>query len=122
MQAIEPLYKTVIKMAMAAATQDNRFPPVQPEELESIHIEISVNTPLKLVSRPDEIVLGRHGVVVVQGYRQGVFLPQVATETGWDKEEFLQNLCTHKAGLPPDAYKGDAKLYVFESIVFEEEK
>jgi hypothetical protein len=122
MQATMPLYQTVIKMAVAAASEDPRFPPVRPEELKDIHIEVSVNSPLRLVSSPDEIVLGKHGVVVAKGFRQGVFLPQVATETGWTKEEFLRNLCAHKAGLPPDAYKQDAKLYVFTSIVFEEEK
>jgi AmmeMemoRadiSam system protein B/AmmeMemoRadiSam system protein A len=122
MQPTMPLYHTVIRMAAEAASEDPRFPPVQPEELEDIHIEISVNTPLREVSGPDEIVLGKHGVVVAKGLRQGVFLPQVAKETGWTKKEFLENLCAHKAGLPPDAYKRDAKLYVFSSIVFDEER
>jgi len=116
------LYQAVIEMAVNAASEDPRFRPVGPEELKDIHIEISVNTPLRPVSGPDEIVLGKHGVVVAKGMRQGVFLPQVATETGWTKDEFLRELCAQKAGLPPDAYKKDAKLYVFESIVFEEEK
>ena len=122
MDATEPIYKTVAHMAAAAAVQDPRFSPVRPEELDDIHIEISVNTPLRPVSGADEIVLGKHGVVVSKGMRQGVFLPQVATETGWTKEEFLSNLCSHKAGLAPDAYKNGAKLFVFRSIVFEEEK
>jgi AmmeMemoRadiSam system protein B/AmmeMemoRadiSam system protein A len=121
MEAIEPLYRTVARMAASAAVQDPRFPPVRPEELDDIHIEISVNTPLRSVSGPDEIVLGKHGVVVSNGSRQGVFLPQVASETGWTKEEFLSNLCSHKAGLAPDAYKNGARLFVFTSIVFEEE-
>ena len=69
----------------------------------------------------EEVVLGKHGVVVSKGLRQGVFLPHVATETGWTKEEFLRNLCAHKAGLPPDAYENGARLSVFTSIVFEEE-
>ncbi|MBI5119211.1 AmmeMemoRadiSam system protein B [Candidatus Poribacteria bacterium] len=122
MQATMPLYQTVIRMAVAAASEDPRFSPVKPEELKDVHIEISVNSPLRPVSSPDEIVLGKHGVVVAKGFRQGVFLPQVATETGWTKEEFLRNLCAHKAGLPPDAYMHGARLYVFTSIVFEEEK
>lgn len=121
MRAIAPLYKTVIEMAVAAASQDPRFKRVRPEELSDIHIEISVNTPLRPVSGPDEIELGKHGVVVSKGMRQGVYLPQVATETGWTKEQFLSSLCAHKAGLAPDAYKKDAKLYVFTSIVFGEE-
>ncbi|GAB4351035.1 MAG: AmmeMemoRadiSam system protein B [Candidatus Abyssubacteria bacterium] len=122
MEARSPLYQTVIQMAVLAATQDPRFPPVRPEELEDIHIEVSVNTPLRQVSSADEIILGKHGVVVEQGLRRGLFLPQVATETGWTREEFLRNLCVHKAGLQPDAYKKDAKLYVFSSIVFEEKR
>jgi AmmeMemoRadiSam system protein B/AmmeMemoRadiSam system protein A len=122
MEANEPIYKTVARMAAAAAVQDPRFSPVRPEELDEIHIEISINTPLRPVSGADEIVLGKHGVVVSKGSRQGVFLPQVATETGWTKEEFLSNLCSHKAGLAPDAYKNGARLFVFTSIVFEEEK
>ncbi len=121
-EAVTPLYQTIAQMAVAAGTQDPRFPPVRPEELESIHIEISVNTPLRQVAGPEEIVLGKHGVVVSKGLRQGVFLPQVATETGWTKEEFLRNLCVHKAGLPADAYLNGARLAVFTSIVFEEEK
>ncbi len=120
MQPTMPLYETVIRMAAAVASEDPRFPPVQPKELDDIRIEISVNTPLREVSGPDEIILGKHGVVVAKGLRRGVFLPQVATETGWTKKEFLENLCAHKAGLPPDAYKKDAKLYVFSSIVFDE--
>jgi hypothetical protein len=121
MLATEPLYRTVIEMAVAAASQDPRFKPVRPEELKDIHIEISANTPLQPVAGPDAIELGKHGVVVAKGLSRGVYLPQVATETGWTKEEFLSNLCAHKAGLPPDAYKKDAQLYVFTSIVFEEE-
>jgi AmmeMemoRadiSam system protein B/AmmeMemoRadiSam system protein A len=122
MQAVMPLYQTVIQMAAAAASRDTRFPPVRPEELDDIHIEISVNTPLTRVSGPDDIILGTHGVVVSQGSRQGVFLPQVATETGWSKEKFLSNLCMHKAGLPPDAYKNGADIFVFTSVIFEEER
>jgi hypothetical protein len=122
MEPAAPLYETVIRMAAAAATEDPRFRPVRPDELDDIHIEVSVNTPLRPVSGPDEIVLGKHGVVVSKGVRRGVFLPQVATETGWSKEEFLSALCARKAGIAPDAYKNGASLYVFTSIVFEEKK
>jgi hypothetical protein len=122
MDAATPLYETVVRMAAAAAVQDPRFRPVSADELKDICIEISVNTPLRQVSGADEIVMGKHGVVVSNGMRRGVFLPQVATETGWSKEEFLENLCAQKAGLPRDAYKNGAKLSVFESIVFEEER
>ncbi len=122
MEPAAPLYETVIRMAAAAATEDHRFAPVRPDELDDIHIEVSVNTPLRPVSGPDEIVLGKHGVVVSKGFRRGVFLPQVARETGWTKEEFLSALCARKAGLDPDAYKNGASLYVFTSIVFEEKE
>lgn len=122
MDASAPLYEVIIRMAAAAATEDNRFAPVRPDELSDITIEISVNTPLRPVSGPDEIVLGEHGVVVSKGFRRGVFLPHVAEETGWTKEQFLRNLCAHKAGLAPDAYKNGAQLHVFNSIVFEEGK
>jgi len=122
LEAETPLYKTVIYMAAAAATQDRRFRPVRPQELDEIHVEVSVNTPLRPVSGPEEIVLGKHGVVVSKGFRQGVYLPHVATETGWSKEQFLGSLCRDKAGLAPDAYKNGAQLYVFTSIVFEEER
>jgi AmmeMemoRadiSam system protein B/AmmeMemoRadiSam system protein A len=122
MQATAPLYRTVIEMAVAAASQDPRFRPVQPEELKDIHVEISVNTPLSRVNGPEEIEMGKHGVVVAKGMSRGVYLPQVATETGWTKEQFLRSLCASKAGLAPDAYKKDAQLFVFTSIVFEEEE
>jgi AmmeMemoRadiSam system protein A len=122
LKATAPLYQTVADMAVAAASQDPRFRPVQPDELKDVHIEISVNTPLEPVAGPEAIELGKHGVVVTKGLRQGVFLPQVATETGWSKEEFLRQLCMQKAGLPPDAYKNGARLFVFSSVVFDEQK
>jgi len=119
----EPLWQTVRDMAIEAALHDPRFPSVKYNELKNIDIEISVLTPLKKVSSPDEIVLGKHGVIVKRGFKQGVYLPQVATETGWSKEEFLSSLCYSKAGLQPDAWKDkDTELYVFEAIVFDEKE
>jgi AmmeMemoRadiSam system protein B/AmmeMemoRadiSam system protein A len=120
-EAKTPLYQIVVDMAAEAATEDHRFRPVRPDELAEIHIEISVNTPLRPVGGAEDIELGKHGVVVAEGLRRGVFLPQVATESGWTKEEFLRNLCSQKAGLAPDAYENGARLFVFTSIVFEEE-
>ena len=117
----EPLYKTVRDMAIASSTQDPRFPPVMINELKALKIEISVLSKPKLIKNIDEFELGKHGVIVQKGFNQGVFLPQVATETGWKKEEFLSCLCSHKAGLPPDAWQDkDTKLYIFEAEVFEE--
>lgn len=119
----EPLYKVVRDMTIASSTQDPRFPPVTANELKDIKIEISVLSVPKLIKDIKEFELGKHGVIVQKGYNQGVFLPQVATETGWGKEEFLSNLCSHKAGLSSDAWKDkDTKIYIFEAEVFEEEQ
>ncbi len=118
-----PLYLTIEEMAIEAATGDPRFSPMTTSELKEITIEISVLSPMRKVAGPEEIVLGTHGVVVRKGFNSGVFLPQVAAETGWSKEEFLSYLCSHKAGLPPDAWKtGGADLYVFTAEVFDEEE
>lgn len=117
----EPLYKTVRDMAIASSTQDPRFPPVTVNELKDIKMEISVLSQPKKIKDVKEIKLGIHGVIVRRGFNQGVFLPQVATETGWKKEEFLSCLCSHKAGLPADAWKDkNTNIYIFEAEVFEE--
>ena len=117
----KPLFETVSDMAIASASGDPRFPALSQEEFKEVDIEISVLTPLKRITGIDEFQLGIHGVLVKSGFSQGVFLPQVATETGWSKEEFLSQLCAHKAGLSPDAWK-DAKteLYIFSAQVFSE--
>ena len=122
MTAEGPLYRAVIHNAIAAATQDYRFAdnPVTAAELPRIHIEISYLTPMKLVSKPDEIIIGRHGLLISAGGHRGVLLPQVAYERGWVRDEFLAQVC-RKAGLPPDAWKrSDAKVYSFEAEVFGE--
>ena len=110
-----------LEMAIAAATQDPRFPPVTVDELKKIKIEISVMTPKKKIDNWQGIKLGKHGVVIQKGPHAGTFLPQVATETGLNLEEFLAQLFTQKAGLPDDAYLDRAvSLYTFEAQVFEE--
>ncbi|MCX7981397.1 MAG: AmmeMemoRadiSam system protein B [Syntrophales bacterium] len=115
----EPLYQVVQQMAVAAATEDFRFPPVQPSEVDSLDIEISVLTPLKKIKSIDEIELGRHGIYIKKGARAGTFLPQVATETGWSKEEFLGHCARDKAGLGWNGWK-EADIYVYEALVFSE--
>ncbi|MDD2927351.1 MAG: AmmeMemoRadiSam system protein B [Candidatus Omnitrophica bacterium] len=116
-----PLYLTVRDMAVEAATQDPRFNPLSLSGLEDVDIEISVLSPMEKIADPDEIQLGVHGVLVRKGLRSGVFLPQVATETGWSKEEFMSNLCLHKAGLAADAWKDKAtEIYTFTAEVFSE--
>lgn len=117
----QPLYLTVRDMAIEAAVNDRRFPKVELSELKDIEIEISLLSPLKIISSPGQIILGVHGVMVRSGFNSGVFLPQVATETGWPKEKFLSELCGQKAGLSPDAWKDPAtELYVFTAEVFQE--
>jgi AmmeMemoRadiSam system protein A len=116
-----PLYLTIRDMAIEAAVHDPRFPPVTVSELKDIGIEISVLSPLERVYSADKIEMGKHGVLVRRGFSSGVFLPQVATETGWSKEEFLSQLCAQKAGLSPDAWKDPAtEIYIFSAEVFSE--
>jgi len=117
----QPLYLTVRDMAVEAAVDDPRFSALSLAELKEIKIEVSVLSPLKKVASAESIELGKHGVLVRSGLTSGVFLPQVATETGWSKEEFLNNLCAHKAGLPKDAWKDkNTELYIFSAEVFSE--
>lgn len=115
----EPLYRVVEQMAIAAATEDFRFPPVKPSEINDIEIEISVLTPLRKIKSIDEIELGKHGIYIKKGARAGTFLPQVATETGWSKEEFLGHCAQDKAGLGWNGWK-EADIYVYEALVFGE--
>lgn len=116
-----PLYLTIRDMAIQSATGDPRFPAVTLKELNEIDIEISVLSELKKITDVNEIEMGVHGVLVRKGFSSGVFLPQVATETGWSREEFLSNLCAHKAGLLPDAWKaGEVEIYIFTAEVFGE--
>ncbi|MFA5005736.1 MAG: AmmeMemoRadiSam system protein A, partial [Candidatus Omnitrophota bacterium] len=121
MSAKTPLFITVRDMAIQAATEDPRFAPLKAQELNKVKIEVSVLSPLEKVGSADAIKLGTHGVLVRRGFNSGVFLPQVATETGWSKEEFLSNLCAHKAGLEADAWKDKStEIYVFSAQVFSE--
>ncbi len=118
-----PLFKTVRNMAVSAAVKDPRFPALTKEELKDIDIEISVLSKPWRITNVDEIQLGVHGVIVSGGmFNRGVYLPQVATETGWSKEQFLSSLCSQKAGLPADAWK-DPKtvIEIFTASVFSEE-
>jgi len=116
-----PLFRTVRDMAIESSTSDPRFPPVTAKELKDIHIEISVLTEPQRITDVNAIIMGKHGVIVRRGFSSGVFLPQVATETGWGREEFLNNLCAHKAGLPADAWKDPrTEIYIFSAEVFGE--
>ena len=115
-----PLYLTVRDMAIASATEDPRFSPVKESELDDIDIEISVLSIPAKTTDPETIQMGKHGVIVRQGLRGGVYLPQVAVEMGWSREEFLSSLCEEKAGLPSDAWKKGAELQIFTAEVINE--
>jgi len=116
-----PLFRTVIEMARSAALEDPRFAPVQPLELDDIHIEISVLSPVEPVSDVDEIQIGTHGLIIRKGFRSGLLLPQVASERNWTRLEFLRQTCI-KAGLAPDEWKHDAEISAFSADVFGEER
>lgn len=118
--AVAPLYRVVQECAVAAATEDPRFPPVSPAELSSLRVEISVLTPLFPI-KPEEVEVGRHGLLVTQGRMRGLLLPQVPVEWGWDRETFIDQACV-KAGLPPSAWRHGATLQGFTAEVFGEEE
>ena len=121
-QAVKPLYETVKDVAKSAAVNDYRFNPVAENELDKLELEISVLTPLKKIKDINEIEVGKHGLVMKQGFNSGLLLPQVATEYNWDKETFLKETC-RKAGLPQDAWKDKStEIYTFSAEVFGEEK
>lgn len=119
-EAVEPLYLTVRDMAIAGATQDWRFPPVIVEELSEIDIEVSVLSELEKITDVNQIEVGVHGVVLEKGGQKGVFLPQVAPEQGWNRVQLLDNLCAHKMGLPADAWREGADIYIYTAQVFGE--
>jgi len=117
----KPLYLTVRDVAILAALEDPRFPPVRKSELDQLEYEISVLSPLHHVRDVQEIRLGRDGLVVKQGYREGLLLPQVPVEQGWDLKTFLRQTCV-KAGLPPNAWRDETTdIFAFTAVVFGEE-
>ena len=113
------LRDTVVEMTEAAATRDPRVKPIRADELERIHIEISVLSQLAKSTEPLSLAVGRHGLHIAHRRQCAVFLPQVAVEYGWDHQTFLSQVCA-KASLPPDAWKEDAELYSFTAEVFGE--
>jgi len=120
--ADKPLIEMVSQMAVSAATGDSRFVnnPITVDELDKLDIEISVLSPLKKTDDPMSLRLGIDGIYIKKGIASGCFLPQVATETGWSKEEFLSYCCAHKAGLEPDAWKDDdTDVFLFTAQILE---
>jgi hypothetical protein len=124
-EPVMPLIEALMRAAVSAATNDPRFPPLQPEELEDTLVEVSVLTkPEALTVKPKDYVsqieIGKHGLIVERGFNRGLLLPQVAVDENWDEEEFLSHTCM-KAGLLPDAWwDEDTRVYRFEGIVFTE--
>ena len=119
-EASDPLLNTVQRMAVAAATSDPRFPPVDRDELGELDIEISALSPLWEANAAD-VEVGAHGIYVTRGFKRGVLLPQVATENGWNRETFLAHTCI-KAGIDPDAWKDPAtRIELFTAEVFGED-
>jgi len=116
----DSLFRGVAENTLNSALRDTRFEPVRAEELPAIDIEISVLTPPEPIARPEDFIVGRHGIILREGGSEAVFLPQVAPEQGWDREETLTHLSL-KAGLSEDAWKKkDARFLVFHAQVFGE--
>ena len=122
--ADRPLYQIVTQMAIAASTQDPRFAynPVKVQEMDEITIKISILSERKKIDSIDEIEIGKHGIWIMQNGRGGTYLPEVATELGWDKIEFLEHCCVEKAGLSRDAWKKGAEIYIYSSQILSEKE
>jgi hypothetical protein len=114
-----PLYQLVGEMAVSAATKDPRFYPLRKDELKDSSLEISVLTPLRKIASIEEIEVGKHGLYIEKNVARGVLLPQVASEYGWDRETFLAQTSI-KAGMPAEAWKEGADIYIFGAEVFNE--
>ena len=118
LDGVKALSQEVARCAADSASRDPRFAPVAPEELSALRLELSVLGPLERIeARPDAFTIGVHGLVVEEGARRGLLLPQVATEWEWTPEQFLGQTCV-KAGLPPDAWRRGAAVYRFSAEVF----
>jgi len=116
-----PLYRSVPEYTLQSGFFDPRFPPVTTQEMPQIKIEISVLSPLQKVDSPEDVVVGKHGIYVRRGGRAGCYLPEVATDYGMSREEFLSSCCAQKAGLPPDAWQQkETEIFVFTTFKFRE--
>lgn len=112
------LYRTVWSMAHSAAFEDPRFPPVTDHDFEALDYEISILSPVEICPNPELVEIGRHGLIMSNGRRSGLLLPQVPVEWDWDRETFLSQTCT-KAGLPQNSWKDEnTTIFWFEAVVF----
>ncbi len=118
-QAMEPLWQTVSKMARKAALNDPRFCPLGVEELNETRIEVSVLSPMRIISGASEIEVGVHGLWLTRGGFSGLLLPQVASEHDWDSQTFLEQTCV-KAGLPPNGWREGCEIRSFSAEIFSE--
>lgn len=119
-EGLKPLQIAVEEMSLAASFNDPRFPPVEKEEVNELEIEISVLSPLEKIADPEEIEIGKHGLIIEQGFMRGLLLPQVATEYNWDVQTFLEQTC-QKAGLPAGAWKDESTtIQIFSADIFSE--
>jgi len=117
-----PLTRTIEEMAVAAASQDPRFPPLARRELDQVDVEISVLSPLRRIEEVNQIQVGTHGIYIVSPRGRGVLLPQVATEYGWDRMTFLDQTCI-KAGLAPGCWRQpDTEILIFSAQIFGEKE
>lgn len=118
-----PLYKIVQQMAVASSAHDTRFDAVTSDELELLDIEISVLSPLQKIENVNNIRLGTDGIYIKKGGRSGTFLPQVASETGWNLEEFLGHCARDKAGIGWNGWQDeDSEIYIYQAVLFGEKE
>jgi AmmeMemoRadiSam system protein A len=115
-----PILEAVCSLSVQAATEDPRFPALASTELDNVTVEVSLLSPLRRLGDVGQVEVGRHGLMIFKDGRQGLLLPQVPVEQGWDRETYLQNLCL-KAGLREGCWQNGAALYAFTAVVFGEE-
>jgi AmmeMemoRadiSam system protein A len=113
---VSSLYRTVAETARGAAFEDGRFSPVTPDEARELKVSLSILSPVTPI-RPEDVEIGRHGLLITHGGYRGLLLPQVPIEHGWDRVTFLEQTCK-KAGLPPDAWQTGAAIEAFTAEVF----
>ena len=114
-----PIAENVAHLAAVVSDSDPRYAPISASELSALELEISALTPEQEITDITAIDVGRHGLIIEQGHRRGLLLPQVAAEYGWDRETFLDHTCL-KAGLPAGAWRTGARIFIFEAQVFAE--
>lgn len=116
---VAPMYRSVHDNAVNASLEDPRFARVRPDELDKLDVHISLLSPIVDIASPDEFKLGEHGIIIEKGPRRAVYLPEVAVEQGWTREETLSSL-SMKAGMNPDAWREGTRFKVFSSVVLSE--